>query len=565
MNEPASRKLEPRMSYDQIRKNLTKLIDYDRGLNRKTVFNFDGLISEEAVLMKNRNAIIADSIDYLEKNPNGRLSFLMFDLANMYFANLSGSGDLVIARAAKELNQAVFAFIEQEKLKTTDLIIEAGRYGGDEFVVSLRGQGLTRELSEKLAEYIEQRYKKDKVEGYYKKGISGTDPIVKQPISLKEKENGHGIEIIDRPEEPGSREIFDDFIKKGLILNKEQLVKSRLANFGKMDSRKAAEELYQEGLTTVEEKLQFLSERFSNLGIAIEIRALLESDEFSQSQRAEVLGYLEKRLFDHLLGARILSFAEISKNMAYYNKVACVDLKFIKETNELYSYAEADDHIFVFYQKIRELIPQDLSNYFEIARRGGTFVIGMKRTISSFARANKVRLNEVFERIKSLNELQLDFKGIDVFIPLGSHSLTVENASRKGRLNERRFDSVDFDNLLTTAQKAFDRQMITYLMKKEADGIPNLNKIFSIGYTGFLSPFKSLIIEFFTGKRSLQRSASLLQTLMHEREFSGVEFNVLRRVMNEAFSYMKSTIELDSKEKYDQNVLFRRIKKILGS
>lgn len=552
--------LENRGNLTQMKANISRLIDYDRGLKRETVFNHYGKeVKEGKVLMKNRNAVIADAIEYIDNNPKGKINFLMFDLANMYFANIAGAGDLVIARAANELNQVIGDFMKQEETVSQDIAIESGRYGGDEFVVSLRGETLSGEMARKLSKYIDDRFKKDKVLGYFQRGISASDSIVEQPLSIKERDNGDNVEVIETPEDEINKDIFNKFLRRGILLNKEQILKNKLAGFSDLGEY-VRDMSYPKEAVTIKQKLEYIAERFPILGL--EMKSLIEDSSFTDMQREEILGYVERRLIDNLLGTKISSLTEISQNMSAYSRMICIDLKFIKEMNEIYSYAESDSNIYSLYQKIRTFIPEEMQKYIDIGRRGGTFVIGFKRNLLLMSHRKREEMTKIFEDIKGLKEISIQLRGKEVNIPLGSSSLEVSKAinTRKGQglRAKMNFISSDFGDLLSNTELEFNKQLINYLADKD-----NLRNIFADRLLeSSIFPFKSLMIEYFTGKRSLQRSAIMLKILTSDNQYQGKEYNEVRLVMNSIYDYMKKVMDRYQDKKYDQNELFRDINQV---
>src|SRR3989339_1989600 len=130
-------------SVSEIKSKIANLICYDPGINQRREFYLQKSIQpliEEPVQIYTRSALLAENLDYFKENPNGQLTILKFDIANFHAADLArdekgnSAGDLVLNRFARRINEIASEHKDKPKIK-----VNSGRYGGDEFAISIFG------------------------------------------------------------------------------------------------------------------------------------------------------------------------------------------------------------------------------------------------------------------------------------------------------------------------------------------------------------------------------------------------------------------------------------------
>ena len=522
-NEPV-RSSEP-PAFNEIKGNIYNHVSFDPGLKRRATFKppfKDIVLKEEPVEVLNRSAFIAETLGDLA-DPSAKAAFLMLDLSDMHFADKAGAGDFILNKFARALKETVRHFRLDKDVALDKAEVRLCRYGGDEFCVSVVGQ-YHEELIEELRKKIEEKYKQNNLTGYFKKGLRDDDPIVSAPIRLKEKEGGKIIDVIQRPNDSEEKTFFDQFLKKGHILTPLQIRSAKKMPQLLEFITKPVELIYPETAATVKGKLAHLSKRFPDL--SGEITALLKS-EFNDNQREEVLKFIENRLFDKLFANIVYSPPEFFERLENYKDIYCLDLKFIREMNDIISYPEADMAIVSLYQLITNRLGPDLMQYVDIGRRGGTFFIGVKRgALKTIAARDKIdsALNEI-------NSLSLTLREQPVIFELGIESSYTDSV----------FTAKKFSAIIEGAETNFYKKIASYLIERKPDGRTNLEFIFSnrdfSKEKGEVNIIDSLIQEFFISKRSLIRANKMLKEIMSGEQFKNRVFNQLRKVMTRIFEY----------------------------
>lgn len=552
MTEPVTT-YEPN-NFLHVKNNLKDLVSYDHGLNREVFFKPPGsnsTLREGPAIALNRSALIADTLDKLAVNPDFKAAFLMLDLSDMHFADKAGAGDFVLNRFSRALLEELIKFKLEKNQNLSKADINLCRYGGDEFCVSITGQ-YDEQVIDDLKTVIAGRYKKDDLKGYFKKGLLPDDPVVERPIRLKERDDGEAVEVIRRPDSLEGRKIFDRFMKRGQILSNDQVnMAEKLPQLRDFINQEVPLS-YPKDALTVKSKLNHIASRFPNLRADIEA---LGSSHLNDSQRQEVLKYLEDRVFDKLFGSIVYTSPEFAHRLSGYRDLYCFDLKLVREMNEIASYPESDMAIINLYNHIKSSLGDDLMNKVDIGRRGGTFYVGVKKGVSSFLGHNR-RIKLALEKVSSL---PMELRGKPINFDLGLGFITRE----KGTKN---LDLSQLDNLSAMAEEDFMKKTARYLVEPRMDGRTNLQFIFS--HRDFKNPEElnymgSLVQEFFLSKRSLLRTNKMHKLLWSENGFSGKEYNQLRLVMNEIHSY---ALKMQRAGKpVDQTVLLDQLDRIVNS
>ena len=509
-------------STQEILEKIKPLISYDRGLNRLIEYQYPGEPKQtvDRVLMNTRVALIDEFFIDLEerkkKIAKPKAAFLMLDMADAHFTDKlsSSAGDLAINRFAQAVKGAIDKFIVNKTGILQNIGIKIGRWGGDEFVVTIDGD-FKDDLIEQVKTAIESKFGENGPKAYYKKGFSNDAKVVLESIKLKEKDNGSKIDVIKRPEDGEDQRIFDAMLRRGQILNPKQL-ESTKKHVGVEKATEIRKIKYIEGVATPSDKINYLIRRFPNLGN--DLRPLL-SEVVNDQQRNEVLTLLENRLFDPIFGTIVSSSTEFNEKFSTYGATYCLDLKFVKEMNEIVSYPEADDIIHEVYDSIREALGQDFDKV-EIGRRGGTFFIGIPKT-------HLLSRYTIADALKGVQSLLLNVRNYSSNFIIGRS----ENA-------------ISLETLSTQASTDFYKKLCHYLAEPVEGQKTRLESIFdkfkyNFKITNQYSVLDQLIHEFFISKRAMIRSNEILKFITTESEFSDANFNKLRIFMNKLFDYCR--------------------------
>lgn len=540
-------------NFPHIKNNLKDLVSHDHGLNREVFFrppSSKDTLRESPAIALNRSALIADTLDKLVVNPDSKIAFLMLDLSDMHFADKAGAGDFVLNRFSRALLEELIKFKLEKNQALSEADVNLCRYGGDEFCVSITGQ-YGEQVIDDLKTVIAGRYKKDDLKGYFKKGLSPDDPVVERPIKLKEREDGEVVDVIRRPDSPEGRKIFDQFMRRGQILSNDQVnMAEKLPQLRDFINQEVPLS-YPKDVLTVKSKLNHIASRFPNLRADIEA---LGGSHLNDSQRQEVLKYLEDRVFDKLFGSIVYTSPEFAHRLPDYRDLYCFDLKLVREMNEIASYPEADMAIVNLYNLIKGSLGDDLMNKVDIGRRGGTFYVGVKKGWHSLNHGRMIK-----SALAGISVLPMELRGKPVNFDLGVSFISREKGTKNFGLSQ-------LDNLSNMAEEDFMKKIARYLAEPRMDGRTNLQFIFS--HRDFNNPEEfnymgSLVQEFFLSKRSLLRTNKMQKLLYSENGFSGEEYNQLRLVMGDIHAY---ALKMQRAGKpVDQGALLDQLDRVVNS
>lgn len=445
---------------------------FDPGLSRNVDFYLnpdEGDLQKQMIIKENGSYILRRSTFISDINKKIAISakksgqiptpnFSFIDIANVRKADKevavgNKAGDLLVNRASKIIENAVVKFCETNGRDKSNYPA-IGRYGGDEFIIGwippltaqerIRfGQIVMDALSPELTDgdtpataYFGATDRNEYAKVIYSKG------------NIKMKNNK--IDWIETPTSNNEQYIFEDYFQRGLILTKEELgivmqkkeyqdgsvfSLDKYNEYQKAMKRPAALDV----LKNVEEKVDFLSKRHKNFAMPLYLSQYWDEVESRESgiktikRQEAMVEYVKDIVYDKLLGYGVVSkldFQEQVENGDIDYSIS-IDLKFIKEMNELVGYAEADESIASLWHAInRSLEPADRARC-TFARAGGTFYIGINKgeTLSENA----------FNKLKSLKAFDLDIsstgKGTSITVPLGN-SLTDESYPSVGQKND---------------------------------------------------------------------------------------------------------------------------------
>lgn len=524
----------------EIKQRVTNTIGYDPGLNRAIDFNGQ---HAKPVKMFNRNFLISEVQDQLNVNSNQQASFLMFDLADTFFANMvdEKNGDLLLNRFARRILEITQ---EVDNGPGENQQIKVCRYGGDEFCIAVVGENI-EELVKRLKTSLESESKNSSLLSLYK---SNLDPKsvdnISRPISLKKiNKKGDVIDVITRSTNPREKQAFDYFLNQGLILTENQIKKALESDTNFEILTRKTPYIYS---YSNNEKLKIIMELRPDLtSIIIDTMTLPDKD------KEEALLYLEGRVFDRLIGGVVQTPAELLNKKEQLKQIVVFDLKFVKELNEITSYQESDELIKQLWKLIDvRLEPfttmQNSRKVYKVAvsRRGGTF---------SIALPNNVLISNLQARKLTENlSLKTKIRGKEIEIPIGIATVDAHSELMKQKFERRvGITNEDYNNVTDTAEKDFYKKFVSLLTKDR------LKKAFlKEGYEEDHDPFDSLIIEFITGKRSVYRAGRLLESIrsIDRREYLESLFTYIE-------NFSRNNIKRD--DQYDQYGLYKELRQII--
>lgn len=395
--------------------NATPLINtfdrytFDAGLLQTREYQTpDGeILSAEGVSLYNRSAFLARALEIMKQDGfNG--SFALMDIAkfrdadNAEDADGNKSADYLLNRIGKELINKI-SFLKSNYLKNNKKIdIEVSRYGGDEFMFLINGV-TPQEREEILTELANAT---TGVKGFYVNSGAPVQAVHEENVTLKK------MEKIEIPTASFERAIFEYYIPRGLILEPteiQNIIKLHSTEMEEMLAQTTIPSIYPENLLdgtespeeAMEKKTDYLFIRHPEL----EGPFTFAKDEVAKEA---ILKYVEKVMHDPLLHEVVMGFADLETHLskADYSNAIVFDIKFIKEINDTRSIVEGDKAIQELWRQIQTKIgPEDRTNY-QVYRRGGTFVIALKKEDPALQL-----------KLEVLNQQKIRWNGIE--IPLG--------------------------------------------------------------------------------------------------------------------------------------------------
>jgi GGDEF domain-containing protein len=403
------------------------------------------------------------------------------------------------ARAFKDIVENLNEFVEIP-LGTK---IELGRYGGDEFVFSIVGEISSHSLS-RIKTLICKRI--ELIEAYYMD--EETQKIVRKPAGIKNNE----IEEFQVPKDPQHQDIFVHYLKQGLVFNNEQiesfrdrfrnkkgeLIHEKLIEF--LNEDKKYNNIYAQENPLITEKIEFLLNQYHEDGL-IAMKAYLYDQTHGTNTAEEIISILEYVLYDSLLRARVYDFNKFKSNLnnGNYSNVWGYDMKFIKEINDNISYADADLGIRSLWTEIKSSIPEKDRQYFDFARRGGTFFISLKKgkahlvSNTAYVALNTLKNITVLKSVQNPNGIKIPI-GKSIITPqIEKASSNPDNTFIRTTMNGL-FESMDIDS--------YNSMLLTLSM---IDLNENKNRD-----SKQIQDLEDLVFKFFTGKRKDERINKLI-------------------------------------------------------
>lgn len=514
----------------------------DSGMNQVRECKVNGTAyTENEVMMVGRGYFtrrISQYVDQLTDNDTRQLSFLMTDVANLRGADFPVEGyvakpaDVMVNKVGRQLDNVVLEACKEKQVECLN-----GRYGGDEFMTALFGnydQQFINDLTKQLIDRFGQ------IPAYYK-GEDGN--ITEKHIELKDGQ----IPVITVPESGIQRDIFKNFLHRGIILNEAQ-INQIINKFSQGNDMSAATErlmaylhsqqnmrrLYPENIPedNLVEKIKYLQSVHSELRWAFQYAGELDKAEepFSVDQnhthRYALVRYIEDIMFDPLLRDNVYNRFDFQEHLSRgeFSNVIMIDLKFIKEINEDISFAHGDEAILTLWDRIKNsLSSEDRANVMA-ARYGGSIILGL--------RAGKKLSDEAKNKLRSLTSLTL-FEDTEnkMTIPLGSVDYDLSDMTYMDTTNEAA--RMLFDRLLEDAENTWYDQVIDQLQNdSQLLNIVNQQPVDSVEVTlarGIETPYQKTLWHFFHGKRLVERCSRIMDRLNTEKYKDNENYKTVRQ------------------------------------
>ena len=384
--------------------------------------------------------------------------------------------------------------------------VQVGRYGGDEFVFSVVGDG-TGIIAYELQTLIKDRI--GLIEAYYLNETTGE--VERRPAAIK----NDTVERFEVPQDPTRADIFLHYLQQGLVFDEPQIeaVRDRFRNVkGEEDTgallnflhaEQDAQSIYPEGVESVYQKIQYLF-RKNPLDGAMAFKAYLYDRKHGTETTAQVLEVIERVLYDSLLRARVQDFSRFQRDLEdkKYSTVWGFDMKFIKEINDNISYADADLAIRGLYETIVAGMSPEDQEAFVFSRRGGTFFVGLK------TEAGQVNTS-VFEHLNNLRQVQvLD----SVQNPMGTTLPVGTAVIQPNLLPDERGTGLrrDLDGLFDTMDERMYNELLENVLSLDLEQLTTSQQENPRDYD-------VLTYKFFTGKRKQERLDKLVGLVLQNR------------------------------------------------
>ncbi len=423
----------------------------DPGLSRKVDFSYKGeKFQEEPVYMVGRAAFLERTLKMMEQIRSENLAFLILDLADVGFAdmvkdesgNRTTSADLLINRFARKLLKAIEEVQKEfdKKLDGRKIHLFAGRYGGDEFAVSVLGDYRPEDIKE-IVNIIKNKISGLKNQALYKRFNGEIEKEEWGDICLKNQT----IEVIDfsSKDDEYSKKIFFHYLRKGLILNKEQIDIIKKSYPKDDDFTKAVVEPYELTILNqqevdVDERIQRVISLHPELKLPFSVAAFLDEQEkkgVKEHQRV-VLSFFERILIDKIFGFMVYPYYDFIQHVEKekITKIMVFDLK-IKEFNDIIGLAFTDDLINQLWIRIKNSIKEEDWSKLIVGRRGGSFFLAVREgeEISSESMTSLSNISSIsFQASQSMGEFSIP---LGVAIVEKSHDGTIERAMKEAEIN----------------------------------------------------------------------------------------------------------------------------------
>ncbi len=478
----------------------------DHGLaEKRTFFLGDQQYEAAAVPMFQRSAFVYEINKEINSRkeltlPDPKKAFMMIDIArvrDMDFIQKEKTGDkaadYVLNIVAAKLNNIVDDL--NNRLKVRNIKVIAGRYGGDEFVLGLVGDYSAEDLREIEKEI---KYVVNKTEAFYQKPDKS---FVVGSVSLKNDKT----DVIEIPNDAYGKRIFEFYFKKGLILNEEEIeTVKQFTNEDQFYRISQGQESVTE-VPVVGQKIKDLCRYHKELEVPFAMAEWYDRQDPDRKMQEEVLRVVEEVFLDPMMEEKIHTISSFEKHMKQdgVDSLWSFDLKFVKEINDNLGFINGDKVIMALWQRIKDSINKEDMDKLVFARRGGTFVMALKKGYT----LSKVSQNALL-KIDSIT-----YPGSGLHLGIGLHHQQGNDVySAINMAEDNSYMKIIAETIRLKEKESLDSLLPENFMPEKRQVI---------------SPVE-LIRYFFQGKRAYERCTKALQLLHDKPEFKGEEFNELR-------------------------------------
>lgn len=389
--------------------NFLKLV-LDRGLNRE--INLFGETLSPILMVGRMGGIswLKEKIQLKVENVNGNVHYqvndnfniLRLDVSNVFSANQvenGKGGDYLLNKVAQAINKAIDNLRSQQQ----DVEILPTRFGGDEFVIFVKGQLNDKPIKEIKTEITDQ-------EAFFGSNAE------KRKISLK----GDKIEIINPQQisDPLKRQLFYSFLDRGVILSLDELeieyqrISQRGGGIKSYINEASARGIYPKEVEElkdkkekIQRKIKYLLEVHPEFKVPFYLAWYLDQkDSSSFTRQQKMLEVLENYLVDPLLDRIVITRFDLENHLQRdeIKRMLIFELK-LKEINEdkVLGYGYSDLLIVKMWRQMREVLGDQLINKAKIMRFGG--MIGL-----FFSEQANITVEQI-EKFKNLQILLDEF------------------------------------------------------------------------------------------------------------------------------------------------------------
>ncbi len=398
--------LEDKQTYTSILSGFYKFA-FDTGLSRAIEFQHNReTFHADPVFMLRRSAFLERTRKKLDQMNSKKAAFLMMDVADVGFADMvederhTGikSADLLLNRFAGTLQQVVDQTQKDlDKIFGTNTInLMAGRYGGDEFVISILGN-YNNDVIDMVKKNIQERVLL-RNQAVYRRIILRDDHEdshdEKGDIRLK----NNSINVTELPTaDQYNQKIFMHYLKQGLVMDQEQIdiVRAQYKTENEFDRSVVRRYNYRfeyressKILTALEDKIGYILKRHPELKLAFDLASSLDEAETMlgnsgttiQKRQEAMLYFVQTTIFDPLLGYGVYSYHDFKEHTddEPIDRFMVFDLK-LKEFNEFMGLVFTDGMVGSFWNQIEKAIDDKDKHKVIFGRRGGTFYLAVKK------------------------------------------------------------------------------------------------------------------------------------------------------------------------------------------
>jgi len=400
--------LKDKHAYTSILSGFYKFA-FDTGLSRAIEFQHNGeTFHADSVFMLRRSAFLERTRKKLDQMDSKKAAFLMMDVSDVGFADMveddrhTGikSADLLLNRFVGTLQQALDQTQKalDETFGKNTISLMAGRYGGDEFVVSILGN-YDNDVIDMVKKNIQERVLVLKNQAVYRRITLQDDHEnfrdEKGDIRLK----NNSIDVTELPTaDQYNQKIFMHYLKQGLVMDQEQIniIRAQYKTEDEFDGDVVRRynfrfEYRQEDkkiITALEDKIGYILKRHPELRLAFDLASSLDEAEtmlgssgaIIQKRQEAMLQFVQTTLFDPLLGYGVYSYHDFKEHTddEPIDRFMVFDLK-LKEFNEFMGLVFTDGMIGSFWNQIEKAIDDKDKHKVIFGRRGGTFYLAVKK------------------------------------------------------------------------------------------------------------------------------------------------------------------------------------------